>query len=87
MAGLSKNMRKTQSNDEDSDDEDETTELINQVLHEFSDVRSVVEKLFSFMNHFVFLKDNSSLSIVSKYPDLKDLIMVTMLTSENFKVR
>jgi len=64
MAGLSKNMRKNVSNDDDSDDEDEMAESINSIMHEFSDLRAVTEKLFSFIMIFVFDKDIKSLRIL-----------------------
>ena len=39
------------------------------------------------MNHFIFLKDKSALGIIENYINLKDMIMATMLLSENMKVR
>ena len=88
MAGLSKNMRKQASNeDNDSDEEDECTELINSVMHEFAALRAVNEKLFSFMMTYVFLKDESSLHIIEQYADFRDFLFVNMLTTENFKIR
>ena len=50
-------------------------------------MKNVIEKLFSFMNHFIFLKDKSALGIIEKYSSLKDMIMTNMLLSENMKVR
>ena len=76
------------NNEEDSDgDEDEGSEQINQVLHEFAAVRSVVDKLFSFMQKFVFDREKSALSIVGSYSGLGELARVTMLQSENYLVR
>ena len=81
-------MRKQASNeDNDSDEEDECAELINAVIHEFAALRAMNEKLFSFMMNYVFIKDESSLRILEQYPDLKDLLLINMLTSENFKIR
>lgn len=68
------------NNDEDSDgDADEGSEQINAVLHEFAAVRSVVAKLFSFMNKFVFEKDKAALALLFQYPALDELMETLLL--------
>lgn len=42
-------------------------------------MRGLAEKLFSFMNKFVFEADKSSLAIVGQYARLDELVQVTML--------
>jgi len=94
MAGMASNDGRRRggagaaAQDDDSDaDDDEGSELLNQVLREFAAVRSVAEKLFSFMNSFVFERDSSALAIVGQYPGLEELVRVTMLESENYLLR
>lgn len=86
--GADGRRRGAAADDEDADDEeDECSGQINQVLHEFAAVRSIVESLFSFMNRFVFSKDGTALRIVEQYPGLEEMVTVTMLQSENYLVR
>jgi hypothetical protein len=80
-------LRKNDPGDNSEDEEDESSQIINQILTEFAAVRSVVEKLFSFMNTYIFCGDMSALATVEQYGELKDLVLVNMLTTENFKVR
>jgi hypothetical protein len=76
------------NNEEDSDgDNDEDVEQINQVLHEFTAVRVVIEKLFNFLNKFVFESEKNAVAMVGTYPDLEALVRVTMVESENYLIR
>jgi hypothetical protein len=74
--------------DDDSDgEEDATTVQIGQVLAEFAAVRAVIEKLFNFMNFYIFTKNLQNFSIVESFPDLEQLIQISILKSENWHVR
>jgi hypothetical protein len=67
--GSGPNLRK-RANEEDSDgNDDEVAQQISQVLMEIVGVRAVVDKLFSFMNQFVFKHDKSAISTIQNYSD------------------
>lgn len=66
-AGGGQNSRK-RANDEDSEgNDDEVAQQVSQVLMEIVGVRSVVEKLFSFLNQFIFKIDKSAIAIIPEY--------------------
>ena len=75
------------NNDESDGEEEEGSSSDKNLLWEFASVRGVVEKLFDFMNRFVFRRDRATLSIVERYEGLEEMVKVMMLQSENYLVR
>jgi hypothetical protein len=56
-------------------------------LKEFVELQGVAEKLFGFINKFVFDKDRKTLSIIQGYQDFENFLNVNLFQSENFKLR
>lgn len=85
---MSGNQKRGGASDDDSDAEaDEVSEQINAVFHEFAAVRKLVAKLFSFVNKSIFEKDKAARVLLGAYPQLVELIHVTLLQTENYLIR
>lgn len=54
---------------------------------EFTSIRNLVEKLYAFMNAYVFRYDKLALRFVGDYPELDDFFMTTLLKTENQPLR
>ena len=47
----------------------------------------MVEKLYQFMNGYIFRFDKTALSYVQSYPELKEFFTTTLVTTENLQLR
>lgn len=86
-AGQGPNQRKRATEEDSDGNDDEIAQQVSQVLLEIVGVRAVVEKLFSFMNQFVFSHDKSAIGTIQSYPEFQDLVRISMLKTENRPVR
>lgn len=50
-------------------------------------MRSVVEKLFQFMNLYIIKHDRSAISTIQNYQGFQELVHISMLKTENYLVR
>ena len=57
------------------------------IQDEFHTSKVVVERLFTFMNQFIFNHDKMALVVLETYPELEDFIKVIMLKNENYQIR
>lgn len=54
---------------------------------EIAAVRAVVDRLFSFLNLYIFKHDIFAISTIPTYPGFKELVQISMLKTENYLVR
>ena len=54
---------------------------------EIVSIRSIVEKLFSFLDQHVFKHDKSAIQTIPAYKDFQELIVISMLKTENRPIR
>ena len=89
MAGTGKEKKRgqAQAQEEEGSDDDDEAEQISQVLREFATTGGLVERLYNFMNFFVFQNDKNSLGLVGQFPDLVGLVKTTLIQSENHHLR